>query len=167
MMKQMNETILGISLGSKRSGIAVISYGTLIHWHIHSFFGTWSEKKRDCILDRYESYIKKYQAKRVFIKVPPETHHSPALIDLLKLLLKRCQYHGCMVAYKTKADIKADIPEVENAHALMQYVANRFPVLSAELEQELQHRQPYHIKMFEAVLVAHIMHQRVTCARNP
>jgi hypothetical protein len=165
-MKQRNSTILGISLGAKRTGIAIISYGTLIHWQLHTFFGTWCDKKSQRILDRYEKYIRKYGAKRVAIKIPPETHHSPAIITLLKELLERCQYHGCMVEYKTKTEIKQHIPEVENPTALIQYVTNRFPILTLEQQKELQNKQPYQIKMFEAVLMAHIEHEQIICNKK-
>lgn len=165
-MKQRNSTILGISLGAKRTGVAIISYGTLIHWQLHTFFGTWCEEKSKRILERYENYIKKYAVKRVAIKIPPETHHSAAIIALLKELLKRCQYHGCMVEYKTKAEIKQQVPEVQNSRTLIVYVANRFPILSMEQENELRNKQPWQIKMFEAVLMAHIEHQQIICNKK-
>jgi len=165
-MKQRNTTILGISLGAKRTGIAIISYGTLIHWQLHTFFGTWSDKKSQRILDRYEKYIRTYGVKRIAVKIPPETHHSTAVVALLKALLERCQYHGCMVEYKTKTEIKQHIPEVQNANELIAYVTNRFPILTLEQERQLRNKQPYQIKMFEAVLMAHIEHQQIICNKK-
>ncbi|SHN26004.1 hypothetical protein [Mucilaginibacter sp. OK098] len=160
-MKQRNMSILGISLGAKRNGVAVISYETLIHWKVHTTPGTWSEMKLRCIVDRYEAYIRKYAVKWVLIKVPPYTHHSPAINALIHELLQLCQRHGCMVEYKTKASIQADIPEVQTPKELMRYLTNRFPILIHEQEKELRHRQPYQTKMFEAVLAAHYLHQQI------
>jgi hypothetical protein len=61
-----------------------------------------------------------------------------------------------MVACKTKADIKSIVPEVTNTETLMNYVTRHYPILLPEQAQELNSRQSYHLKMFEAVLAAHV-----------
>jgi len=154
-------SILGISLGAKRNGVAIISYETLIHWKVHTTPGTWSDKKLHCIIDRYETYLKKYTVKWVFVKVPPYSHHSPAVAALLQNLLQLCQRHGCVVEYKTKASLQERIPEAQRPKELMRYLTNRYPILIHEQEKELQLKQAYQSKMFEAVLAAHCMHQQI------
>jgi hypothetical protein len=161
-MKQRNMSILGISIGAKRNGVAVISYETLIHWKVHTTPGTWSDKKLQCIIDRYEAYIKKYMVKWVLIKVPPYTHHSLAVNAVLHHLLQLCQRHGCMVEYKTKASLQEYIPEVQRPKELMQYLTNRYPILIHEQQKELRSKQAYQAKMFEAVLAAHYLHQQIS-----
>lgn len=154
-------SILGISLGAKRSGVAVISYETLIHWRVHTVPGAWSEKKLQCILDRYEAYLKKYTVRWVMIKVPPYTHHSPAVSELLDHLLRLCQRHGCVVEYRTKAQLQESVPEARRPKELMRYLTYRYPILIHEQNKELKNRWTYQSKMFEAVLAAHNMHQQV------
>jgi hypothetical protein len=164
-MKQRNEAIVGISLGTKQTGVAVISYGTLIHWQTHQFIGPWSDAKLSTVIGRFETYLKKYGIKRVFIKIPPFTHHNDAITALLKQLLQRCQFHDCIVEYATKSRIKRTIPEVKNDETMIEYVVNRYPILRPEREKALHQTDGYHTKMFEAVLAAHLMHEKLMCRR--
>lgn len=153
--------ILGISLGTRDSGIALISHGQLIHWKTHAFHEAWSEDKLNDILIRYDRYITKYQVRHVAIKIPPATHHTKAFLTLLKNLSELVQYRGCMVTCQTKADIKGMVPEVVNTESLMEYVVRQYPILLPEQAQERNCRQPYHVKMFEAVLAAHVYMERM------
>lgn len=148
--------ILGISLGTRDAGIALLSHGQLIHWKTHSFHGVWSDDKLNAILERCDRYITRYRVRQVVIKIPPTTHHSKAFLTLLKKLSELIQYRGCIVACKSKADIKSIVPEVINTETLMDYVVRHYPILLPEQAQELVNRQPYHLKMFEAVLIAHM-----------
>lgn len=148
--------ILGISLGTRDSGVAIISHGQLIHWKTHSFHERWSAAKLNDILIRFDRYITQFQIRHVVIKIPPATHHSKEFLLLLKKLSELVKYRGCMVAHQTKVDIKNQVPEVTNAGTLMEYVTRYYPILQPEQAQELAGRQSYHIKMFEAVLSAHV-----------
>jgi hypothetical protein len=153
--------ILSISLGTRESGIALLSQGHLIHWRIHTFHGTWSTDKLNDILVRFDRYITRHRVQHVVIKIPPPTHHTEAFLSLLKQLSELIQYRGCMVACHTKEDLKAVVPEVTNTITLMNYVTRHYPILLPEQAQELESRQPYHIKMFEAVLAAHVYKEQI------
>ena len=153
--------ILGISLGTSDSGIALISAGQLVHWKTHSFHEQWSANKLNDMLIRFDRYITRYQIRHVVIKIPPPTHHTKEFLALLKSLSELVKYRGCMVACQTKADIKNLIPEVINTETLMEYVTRHYPILLPEQAQELAGRQKYHIRMFEAVLVAHVYKEQV------
>ncbi len=153
--------ILGISLGTRSVGLAVISHGALIHWHTHSFPGAWSEQKGSTIIERCDAIISQFRIKRVLVKVPPWHHHNPAISTLLRALLKTFQCYGCMVDYKTKEELKRFVPEVQNRDSLLKYVVNRYPALEPEYEREAPLRRPYHTKMFEAVLGAHVAQHHI------
>lgn len=148
--------ILGISLSTRDIGIALMSQGQLIGWKTHSFHGSWSVYKLDSILSRFDRYITQYRIRQVVIKIPPQTHHSKAFLLLLKKLSDLVVYRGCMVSCKTKQNIKEMVPEVTNTESLMEYVTRHYPILLPERAQELKSRRPYHLKMFEAVLAAHV-----------
>jgi RNase H-fold protein (predicted Holliday junction resolvase) len=148
--------ILGISLGTRDNGIALISQGQLIHWQLHSFQGVWSDNKLHIMLKRIDRYITHYRVRTVVIKIPPATHHTEAFLTLLKKVTELIQYRGCLVACKTKEDIKGMVPEVTNTDSLMEYVTRHYPILLPEQAQERANRHPYQIKMFEAVLAAHL-----------
>jgi hypothetical protein len=148
--------ILGISLGTRDSGIALLSHGQLIYWKTCAFHGSWSEDKLNTILARYDRYITRYRIRHVAIKIPPATHHTKAFLTLLKKLSELVQYRGCMVTCQTKADIKGVVPEVVNTESLMEYVVRQYPILLPEQAQERNCKRSYHVKMFEAVLTAHV-----------
>lgn len=153
--------ILSISLGTRDSGIALLSHGQLIHWQLHTFHERWSQEKLAYMLARYDRYIAQYGIRHVVIKIPPVTHHSKTFLMLLKKLSDLVQHRGCIVACQTKADIKNLVPEVTNTKTLMEYVTKHYPILLPEQARELASRQKYHIKMFEAVLAAHVYKERM------
>ncbi len=152
----MRNTILGISIGTRTSGIAVIEDTELIHWQTHSFLGKWSEQKARKILQRFSLYLNQYHPQAVIVKVPPTTHQSIPLVTILKALVSLIQPPGCMVQVSTKKDIKERVPEITNTDTLLQYVVSRYPILQTEYEQERASAEAYHLRMFEAVLAAHL-----------
>jgi RNase H-fold protein (predicted Holliday junction resolvase) len=148
--------ILGISIGTRSSGIAILDNGRLVAWNTLSFRNVWSEKKADRIVAKYDAYLRKHKVRGVVLKIPPFTHHTEAVLSLIKKVQEMVVYHGCMVEYTTKAEIKAAMPEVKNTQALMHTATMLYPVLIPEHQQELQNKNSYHDKMFEAVIVAHL-----------
>jgi len=123
---------------------------------MHSFHERWSSEKLTYMLSKYDRYIAQYRVRHVVIKIPPASHHSKPFLMLLKKLSELVQLRGCMVACQTKADIKNIVPDVTNTETLMEYVTRHYPILLPEQARELASSQKYHIKMFEAVLAAHV-----------
>ena len=148
--------ILGISIGTRSSGIAILDNGELTAWNTLSFRNEWSEKKASRIISRYESYLKNHKVTAVILKIPPLSHQTEAILSLLQKLQDLIGFHGCMVEYKTKAEIKEAIPDMRNTKDIMNHVATLYPCLIPEQTQELAIKNSYHNKMFEAVMVAHL-----------
>jgi RNase H-fold protein (predicted Holliday junction resolvase) len=145
--------VLGISLGTTTSGVAVISGGQLICWHIHSFRDRWSADKATAIAARYERYVTQYRPRIIVVKIPPLYHHTESIKQLLKKLAVLFQYHGCMVEYTTKEAVKADI--IKNNKELMKHATELYPILRPEYESALAGKNRYHAKLFDAVMAAH------------
>ena len=152
--------ILGISLGTKSSGIAILDNGNLAAWNTLSFKNEWSHRKANRIVSRYDAYLRKHKATVVVLKIPPLTHHTDAILSLIKRIQQMVVFHGCMVEYTTKNDIKQAIPGIRNTHDIMEYASNLYPVLHPAFEQEKLNRNRYHARMFEAVIVAHLWHKQ-------
>jgi len=148
--------ILGISIGTRNSGIAILDDDKLVKWNTLSFKSQWSERKATRIVARYDRYVRKHSVTAVVLKIPPLTHHTAAILTLIKKLQKMVVYHGCMVEYTTKAGIKQALPEVRNTKDIMAYTTSLYPVLTESYNQELVNRNRYHTRMFEAVMVAHL-----------
>lgn len=148
--------ILGISIGTRSSGIAILEDKKLVSWNTVSFKSTWSEKKSEEIIGKYEKYLRTHKVQVVVLKIPRISHRTEAILNLLKKIQSIIAYHGCMVEYTTQADIKTAIPEIRNSRTLINHTAELYPQLVPTLHRELVNKNSYHDKMFEAVLVAHL-----------
>jgi RNase H-fold protein (predicted Holliday junction resolvase) len=147
---------LGISLGTTTAGIAILSGRELIHWRTHSFRAVWSDTKADVIAKRLYEYIDRYHVQVVVIKLPPASHQSCPVRQLLGKVHDMCKTHGCVVQTITRKDIRIAIPDIRNNTALMRYVIAHYPPVVPHYEQALKRKNHYHKKLFEAIAVAHI-----------
>jgi len=147
--------VLGISLGTTTTGIAVMEEGKLIASKTHSFRYTWSARKADQITSCYQRYLKQFEPSFACIKIPALTHHTDAIKELLKKVAALFAYHGCMVEYKTKEEVKTQYPLLQNQYKLMKYVTQQYPTLLPEFTTATSRKNQYHAKLFDAVMMAH------------
>ncbi len=151
--------ILGISIGTRTSGIAILNKRGLTTWNTLSFKDSWSAEKGERIVGTYEKYLREHKVAIVALKIPRVSHHTEAILSLLQRMQSIVAYHGCMVEYRTQAEIKEIIPEIRNSRDLIAHTASLYPILLNEQARELSSKNSYHDKMFEAVLVAHLVKQ--------
>jgi hypothetical protein len=152
--------ILGISLGTTTTGIAVLKDKELIQWQTHSFREVWSEQKAEDIVNRFHYYIRQYRIEVVVIKLPPQSHQPTPVVQLLKKLVDLCAYKGCMVQTCTKRDIKKEIPGARNNNDIMLFAITHYPIITPEYTKALAGKNQYHKKLFEAVVAAHLFPSR-------
>lgn len=155
--------VLGISIGTRITGIAIINdhdKAELISWQSHTFPAKWSNAKMGQIITRYEKYLRTHKVTMVIIKIPRLSHHNTAIKTLLLKLRSLIAFHGCMMDYTTMNEIKSTVPSVQNASDLQDYTVAQYPMLLPEHAQERVNKRPYHHKMFEAVLIAHLWKDR-------
>ena len=149
-------TILGVSLGSRITGIAIIKDTELLV--ARSF--TLRNKATKIHTATLDSYIRQYRIATAVIKMPPPTHITERLKEVLHQCLSLFQYHGCMVEYNDIKFIKERLPELANKKAVMRFATATYPALTPLNQKELTNKQKYHVKTFEAVVVAHLKKQR-------
>lgn len=145
-------TILGVSLGCRITGIAILK-GTELLVARSITLRNKATKAHTAIMD---TYIRQYRIEVIVIKVPPRTHFTERLEYLLRQCLSLFQYHGCLVDYKDAKQIKARCPELGNKKSIIQFATAAYPALTLLHQKELTNKQRYHVKMFEAVAIAHI-----------
>jgi len=148
--------VLGISLGTTTTGVAVVSGSQLLHARIHSFRDTWSDEKVVVITSRYERYLNQYRPKIVVVKVPPRHSHTEAIKHLLKKVATLFEYHGCMVEYTTKAEVRIAINNARNHREVMRHLTDMYPILRPENDRAIAGKNRYHAKLFDAVSAAHL-----------
>lgn len=166
-MPLKNKPILGISLGTHHVGIAVISDSNLLYWRTRKFKGAWSPQRLEKILSLIWYIARRYNITAIAVKVPPNGHLSKGLKELVLAISKTASEHNVDLKPYRIQELKQFLSKKSlNKKALMLLVCNKYPFLERNYHRELSNRQPYHIKMFEAVLAAMCLdakqlHQRI------
>jgi hypothetical protein len=144
--------ILGISLGCRITGIAIVKGTELLA--AHSI--TLRNKRTKAHTETVNNYIRQYQISTVVIKIPPNTHITARLEKLLEQCLSLFHYHGCMVEYKDDKVIKKCLPDLTDKLSVIEFATAAYPILTPFHRKEIANKQKYHVKMFEAVVIAHM-----------
>jgi RNase H-fold protein (predicted Holliday junction resolvase) len=150
----MAHTTLGVSLGSRTAGVAIIKDKQLVVAQSLTLRNR-STTIHTSTLDRL---IRQYRIKVAVVKTPPATHLSQRIKTVLQECVQLFSYHGCMVEYTDTRDIRQSMPEVRNKVQAMRHIAEVYPQLMPILEREAANRQKYHMKLLEAATIAHIKH---------
>lgn len=160
-MNQGIKNVLGISLGTRSIGMAMLAEGELIDWSIKSFRGAWSEQKKLQILDTVEQMMERYSVTAFAIKVPDKMHHFPVLESLLAEIIQLAKDKAITTATFTIQSLKAICgKDVTNKGTLRTTVLNSFSELKAEYQKESRNRNAYYTKLFEATLAAATLFQQ-------
>lgn len=154
-MRNQTSNILGISIGTRKIGIAVLTGSELMVWETHVFAGWWSEAKETAILARFEKYLVRNSITAVAIKIPPIIPlDSPLQLILQKIQVVAGQY-GCTITLYTKDDVKRHT-RLNHMNSVFEYAVLHYPVLRSKYRKEKQSTTQHHLKMFEAVITAHL-----------
>lgn len=143
---------MGISLGNRTTGIAVVHNKELLEYRTLTARGG-KEDTRGAVAVHY---IRQYKIPTVVLKVPPASHLTEQLKAILRSLLKLVEYHGCMVRHTDTESIKRAVPGIANKRDLIAFAAGNYAELLPLQDKELSNGKKYHEKMFEAVVIAHL-----------
>ena len=149
-------TVLGISLGTSRTGVCVLKDDILFDRHVHSYHDVWSATKLRAIINRYRQYVTKHNVTAIMVKIPPLDTHSKPLTRMVKHLERLAKRHDCMFDLITKGELK-DFTGTRSTSGLIECTRRLYPELSPLFEKG---KQSYYKKLFEAVLSAHIFKER-------
>jgi len=160
------QNILGISLGTRTIGMAMIVNGELVDWYVKAFKGAWSEQKKELILDTIDRMIERYTAgafaitlKGLAVKIPNAMDRHSAVLDLHKDINFLAQ--GKDIATETFSIRSLKVfCDVRNKKELRATVFKLYPELKNEFNKDVQNRNAYYIKLFEAVLAAHVLYMQ-------
>ncbi|SJZ77790.1 hypothetical protein SAMN04488132_104227 [Sediminibacterium ginsengisoli] len=152
--------VLGISIGTRRNGFAVIADNVLEVAHVRSRRDRWSPKKLQSLLTLYTRYIRRHHITNIVVKTPKHSHFTAALKQLIKALETYAKERGCLVQLTTIEHIKSQEPSIKNRNHLREFVVATYPKLVDKKDKDIKNRQPYYMKMFEATIVAHLESSR-------
>lgn len=152
--------ILGVSIGTRKIGIAILNGNELIEWETHLFAGWWSEAKGNAILARYEKYIVQNSITSIAIKIPPVIPPGSALEYVIQQVQALADRYRCKTILYTREGLKQHA-RLHHSDSLLEYAVLQYPMLRPEYVKEKESKTHYHMKMFEAVVAADLMFANV------
>jgi hypothetical protein len=143
-MQSTKSSILGISLGTRMIGVAIMCEGELVEWKVITFKEKWTSSKPDEIIQTLIKILKGYNIKTVSMK---KVCPLRASINFIKL----------EQSFKGWCILKELELQEYTIEQLKSYKENTQQLLVDELEfeqhQQLEINTPYYAKVFEAVLL--------------
>jgi len=153
-------TVLGISLGTQRTGVCVLDNGTIVERQIHSYLDIWSETKLHTIVSMYKRYIRKHEVTAIIVKIPSPHNHTQAITDLLGRIERLARRYNCQFDLITKSEIK-HVLCLSNTTEMNTFAKLLYPELASVYNKGEANGHNYFKKLFEAVLAAHIYQGRL------
>jgi len=166
-------TVLGINPGSRYLGIAAFRGPELRDWGIKVLQGKQPKERREKIKKIVSGLVDQYDPDALAIK---KLHPSRSSLNLNRLVAEirgLAQRKDLRVhQYSIGALERAFSPEGSaNKRQMVELIASQYPVLFSELNKEKAHKNPYHVRMFEAVALGSVCfyqldQHRSTCQRT-
>ena len=145
--------IIGINPGTRYLGLALFQDWNLIDWRIKNLEGKWSITKIDKVISAIKEQIELYDLNAIALKrVHPavSSKNLRKLIDRIKSLAAQKRIKVYQYSIKEIEGILL-AEERHNKKSLAQKMAADYQFLIHELEKEKTNKNPYRMKMFEAV----------------
>ncbi len=162
-MHKNRVTILSINPGTKYLALAIFRGAELREWRIKVFKGKWSKEKMNSILATITGLVNLYEITDLALKCPDPSRSSQAL-DTLLLRIKKAALRNRLTVhtYRLKELEQSFCPNGKaNRKALAEKVLLEYPILFNEFEKERRHKNPYYLRLFEAVALGSLCRDRI------
>ncbi len=156
----MEGSVIGVSLGTRIAGIAVMKRRELLVYKVKTFKGEWSKKKQNEILKLFDKLYDHYDVKCLAVKIVSPLHSSEHVDELTFCLIARAMDRGLKVIKYPLYEIKKSLG-LNKKQNLGEYIAGKYIELRNEYEQEQNSFNPYYNKMFEAIAIAGIVESKI------
>jgi Holliday junction resolvasome RuvABC endonuclease subunit len=162
-MDTKTNTILGINQGTRYLGLAVISGTVLRDWKVKTLKGKWSQAKLKKAMRIMKALIDHYQPTDIAIKRLNSFRSSKSLRTLTMNICKIARIKHVKTFEFSISDLRrhhSGEEAVRNKKQLAEVLASQYPDLYFELEKEKRNRNPYYMRMFEAVALAAMLNDK-------
>lgn len=148
--------IIGINPGTRYLGVAILYDFDLRDWRIKVFQEKWSKEKMEKLKTIVCSFIDQYQPNVLAIKKLHPSRSSKNLKCLVARIKELSKRKGLRIhQYSIKELEKNFIADGRaNKRNLARLMTNEYQELIHEFNHEKKNRNPYYIRMFEAVALA-------------
>jgi len=150
-MAEKENIILGISLGTRRLGMAVGSQNELIDWQMKVFAQTYSKKKARKIWRTVEQTILKYGITVIGMKLSPNYSRTDGLSHCIKYISEKAIEKGIVLFFYDLQAIADHFLKSESISKkeFAEKIAEKYPELKREIFK--MGDSLHNFKMFEAV----------------
>jgi Holliday junction resolvasome RuvABC endonuclease subunit len=155
--------ILAVNPGSRYVGIAAFRGPELLDWGVKVVTGKTPREKLKAARKIIVALIGQYVPNLLVLKELHPSRSSRQLNRLVREIKSLSKRRGIKMREYSIQDVKdALCPGAKvSKRKLAELLAAMYPALAYDLEQETQHRNPYRIRMFEAVALAVICWQKI------
>lgn len=155
--------ILGLSINTRKQGLAVISNNLLVDYHIQLRKEAWTTNKGEQILTSLQPWFKSYSIKNVALSIPYEKQQSTQTKDLLGTLKSYFKQKKILYSTYLSKTLYATSQKArrKTKKEMMRDIVFQYPELSFYYHKEVENKNKYFIKLFEAVAVATMHAQRL------
>jgi Holliday junction resolvasome RuvABC endonuclease subunit len=155
--------ILAVNPGSRYIGIAVFRGFELSDWGVKVVSGKTPSGKLASVRAILRDCVERYDPDVLAIKRLHRSRSSRRLNDLVKTIKQLCRRRGIKIYQYSIQDVKGALcpPGRANKRKLAEVLAATYPVLAHELQRERQRRNPYHVRMFEAVALGTACYRQI------
>jgi hypothetical protein len=152
-MFQEVRTILAVNPGTKYLGLAVFQDTDLVYWGVKVRKGKWSKQKAQNTEKTLLALIDRYRVNTLVLKNLHPSRSSKNLDQLVGSIKNLAKTNDIRLHLCSLDDIKKGMAVKGriNKMAIAEIVTARYLFLVHELESERKHRNPYFVRMFEAV----------------
>ena len=152
------EVTIGISLGTKTIGVAILFGKELIKWNAHTYPGRWNSKKSKVIINSLSKIFTTYEPTIVAVKVPRDFNLDENINPLIGTINVLAQNFKIRTKYYTLEELKSHYcPNEEiNQATLLECIVDRYSELANIYRNSFAGDRAYYAKLIEAVGVAHL-----------
>jgi hypothetical protein len=154
--------VLGISVNSRMAGIAIMHNRELIDFQTRLFRYPWSDKKGMRIIACLRPYLKYHHITHVALAIPYVHYQNKETKTLITLLKASYLNKGIPVSsYAPQAFYSLYKEAKAKKKEMRKQLSDIYPELVPLYRKELQNKQRYYFKVFEAIAAA-----MVCCIEN-
>jgi hypothetical protein len=150
--------ILAINPGSKYLGVAIFQGLELKDWGVKIIKGKGLKAKMEKVKKEIFFLIDCWRPNVLAIKLLHPSRSSETLNEIVKKIKQIGRRKGLRIYQYSIKELEDFFSSKEriNKQELAEILVSKYPELLSEYEKERNHKNPYHIRMFEAVALGSV-----------
>jgi hypothetical protein len=162
--KKRKYKILAVNPGWRYLGIAVFDEYELREWRLKCLPAIPQKRKLEKVTNILVDYIKRYDLNVLAIKKIHSSRSSSNLESMVIHLMNHCMKKGLLAFTFSLNDVETFLSPQEkiNKKRLVEIVVSEYPDLLNEMNRERQNRNPYFLRLFEAVALGHVCFSKLS-----